>query len=39
VVLLAGARGADGPVLRHTVAELLPAAFRTFRLDDGGSGA
>ncbi len=31
VVLMAGERGADGPVLRATVAELMPNAFRDFR--------
>ena len=30
VVLMAGERGADGPVLRATVAELAPHAFRQF---------
>lgn len=31
VVLMAGERGNDGPVLRMTVAELLPLAFVDFR--------
>ena len=39
VVLMAGAAGTAGPVLRHTVAELLPAAFRTYRFPADGSGA
>jgi hypothetical protein len=39
VVLMAGAAGAEGTVLRHTVAELLPEAFRTFRFPDGGGDA
>lgn len=30
VVLLAGAAGADGPVVRTTVRELVPLAFTTF---------
>jgi cytidine deaminase len=39
VVLMAGAAGAAGTVLRHTVAELLPEAFRTFRFPDDGGDA
>ncbi|MFN2371273.1 MAG: cytidine deaminase [Candidatus Krumholzibacteriia bacterium] len=31
VVLMAGERGAAGPVLRLTVAELVPHAFRDYR--------
>jgi hypothetical protein len=31
VVLMAGERGSAGPVLRMTVAELVPNAFRDFR--------
>ena len=39
VVLMAGERGAAGPVLRLTVAELVPHAFRDFRRPGPEAGA
>ncbi len=39
VVLMAGERGAAGPVLRLTMADLAPHAFRTFAARDPEAGA